>query len=301
MALVAACLNLFLVCLFWQSAKTPWPGPPRQGWSKNIIHLVFVDWNRSHIIPQIWKAVAVRKAFKKNSFNLLFFFLRLPSGFLEKSVDAHTQAVQPSAPYVWALIKCSRALPLVPTSQYNKCSFKQHICRGCQKRTLKCTPTPTLARQEKGALKQLPLEVLAERKTSRVLKRCPFPPTFFSICKSTFPHGFWFSARYLYMEPLYYGQILFNVLVGGRTAGAEIKMRKQSAPAVEVLIQKLTTVCWLIAFCLMCFQKPWFLFSVTQSQLRRDIKRPVKLKIPFKGAALLHPPSSPILLMAQRP
>lgn len=44
------------------------------------------------------------------------------------------------------------------------------------------------------------------------------------------------------MEPLYYGQILFNVLVGGRTAGAEIKMRKQSAPAVEVLIQKLTTV-----------------------------------------------------------
>lgn len=58
------------------------------------------------------------------------------------------------------------------------------------------------------------------------------------------------------MEPLYYGQILFNVLVGGRTAGAEITMRKQSAPAVEVLIQKLTTVCWLIAFCLMCFQKP---------------------------------------------
>lgn len=100
-----------------------------------------------------------------------------------------------------------------------------------------------------------------------------------------------FSARYLYVEPLYYGQILFNVLVGGRTAGAEIKMRKQSAPAVEVLIQKLTTVCWLIAFCLMCFQKPWFLFSVTQSQLRRDIKRPVKLKIPFKGAAL-PPPSS---------
>lgn len=114
-------------------------------------------------------------------------------------------------------------------------------------------------------------------------------PTF-SICKSTFPTGFRFSARYLYVKPLYYGQILFNVLVGGRTAGAEIKMRKQSAPAVEVLIQKLTTVCWLIAFCLMCSQKPWFLFSVTQSQLRRDIKRPVKLKIPFKGEALLSPP-----------
>ena len=57
------------------------------------------------------------------------------------------------------------------------------------------------------------------------------------------------------MELLYYGQILFNVLVGRRTAGAEIKMRKQSAAAVEVLIQKLTTVCWLIAFCLMCPQK----------------------------------------------
>lgn len=58
------------------------------------------------------------------------------------------------------------------------------------------------------------------------------------------------------MEPLYYRQILFNVLVGAGTAGEEIKMRKQSAPAVEVLIQKLTTVCWLIAFSLMCFQKP---------------------------------------------
>ena len=132
-------------------------------------------------------------------------------------------------------------------------------------------------------------------KTSGALKRCPFPPplpTFFLYVNPRSPRVPVFSARYLYVEPLYYGQILFNVLVGGRTAGAEIKMRKQSAPAVEVLIQKLTTVCWLIAFCLMCFQKPWFLFSVTQSQLRRDIKRPVKLKIPFKGAALPPPSSS---------
>lgn len=74
-------------------------------------------------------------------------------------------------------------------------------------------------------------------------------------------------------------------------------MGKQSAPAVEVLIQKLTTVCWLIAFCLMCFQKPGVLFSVTQSRLRQSIKKPVKLKIPFKGE---RPPSPPVLLTAQR-
>lgn len=176
-------------------------------------------------------------------------------------------------------------LPSVPNSQYNKCSSERHICRRCQKRTLKCTPVPTVCRQEKGSFETAPIGGACWKEDQRgIEKMSVFSPTF-SICKSTFPAGSHFSARYLYMEPLYYGQILFNVLVSGRTAGAEIKMRKQSAPAVEVLIQKLTTVCWLIAFCLMCSQKPWFLFSVTQSQLRHDIKRPVKLKIPFKGAA----------------
>lgn len=50
-----------------------------------------------------------------------------------------------------------------------------------KKRTLKCTPTPALCRQEKGALKQLLLEVLAERETSGVLKRRPFPQVFLYV------------------------------------------------------------------------------------------------------------------------
>lgn len=116
---------------------------------------------------------------------MIFFY---PSPFwLFRIERRHARAVEPSTPYVWALIKCSWALPLVPNSKYHKCSPSSTSVEDVSK-GLWNVHQRQHSLDKKGGFETAPTGSARWKEDQQDREKKSDSPTF-CVCKSTFPTG----------------------------------------------------------------------------------------------------------------